>query len=450
MRIPAATALAALLLLLAPAVGFGAIEEEVDVSGGITVTWRGDPARGCAQAGTCDVRGSVVHEADDDLTSGGTSPGRRRLGSLRFFDAGLGGGTVDVRRGDPSAPSGTCADTVRSLSLPLAAGTPSGGRVRFAVREAATGSGGGRCGGPLSADVLAAMPVATLPASTLRSRRITLDLRGIRPFTSGSLTGEVVSTLRVTVRRRILRDRDAGVSVRDVTEEELEPRRRGPRRAILTVRYAVEGMDGSLGARLGAIGDPACRVFDACSLAGRLDLGAVRLPAGTTLVLQAAGPAGAVRGRRVADGMAALAAGRLGLEAFLDGDGPIGATVTADLTRNGAAACRDERPTRLPQLAAEGRGRTATFRLSGFGADDPLATRCPGPLFGSGEDPGGTAPLAHAAIPTSALAGATLAVPLRLAPSPGTWPFVLVPDTALTVRLRRTGAQLRVAREQSP
>src|SRR3979409_996356 len=45
------------LLVCAPA---AAANEQLSTSGSIVYTWHGDPARGCAQAGVCGVRGALV------------------------------------------------------------------------------------------------------------------------------------------------------------------------------------------------------------------------------------------------------------------------------------------------------------------------------------------------------------------------------------------------------
>src|SRR5215475_4083105 len=47
--------------------------ESLSVTGSLTYVWHGDPARGCAREGLCDVQGSVIFQPDGsgDLFSGG-------------------------------------------------------------------------------------------------------------------------------------------------------------------------------------------------------------------------------------------------------------------------------------------------------------------------------------------------------------------------------------------
>src|SRR5438034_38481 len=120
-RASIAVLLAAALLVWAPGAlaKTHAVSSFGQVSGEIVVSWHGDPARGCAAAGVCDVSGSLVYRPDSVEVRG------------RLFDTGRfapveadldsqGPSTVRVRRLTSSGGSALCVDTVDTSSFYLA------------------------------------------------------------------------------------------------------------------------------------------------------------------------------------------------------------------------------------------------------------------------------------------------------------------------------------------
>src|SRR5436189_2288314 len=104
-----AMAAAAALAAAAPA-GAHTTELQGDMSatGAVTVTWHGDPARGCAAAGLCGYSGSVgvqgVEGGYDFLLAGG----RRLRDGYRYLDTGS-SPLVRVKRAD-GTQEGACVD----------------------------------------------------------------------------------------------------------------------------------------------------------------------------------------------------------------------------------------------------------------------------------------------------------------------------------------------------
>src|SRR3954462_3169999 len=140
------------------------VRVDSEVSGALTVTWHGDPARGCADAGVCDVTGSVTLRADGGSRSGSSDEEH----VLNLLDVQTQGGVVRVSRG----ANATCLDGTGEVRLtPRVLRRAGAGAVlgRGADDFAFGGQlGAGRCAGPLPSDVAAAMPRATVPERVLR------------------------------------------------------------------------------------------------------------------------------------------------------------------------------------------------------------------------------------------------------------------------------------------
>jgi hypothetical protein len=421
------------LLLVAP-VAQARISMEIRATGALTATWHGDPARGCAEAGVCNVAGSVtlpVEQGDRSSSAEGDQ------GVLDLMGIGTDPATVRVVRGAPGGPDGVCLDQAGPSELTFASARPAGGRVRVQVGGFDLPIGGplsaGRCAGPLASDLAPAFPQTSVRTSALRGRHLTLDLRGRRPFTAGAFAGEVVSTL--VVRAQVTRSRDR--SSRRRLPVPVRPRT--PRRvALLRLRYrATPAADGLTNAFHSA--DTArCAILDACGLSGTIALTMTR-PADLDIVASVP----LARGRRATVGgvLAALRAGRGGLFVEPGEDGPHGHSVT-EVTRAGARACHDERALTLPGLRGEAHGDELRLGLSDAGfstAGDPLRSRCPGPAWSGERDRA----LASGTVPLAQLGARRLTVRLagRSTHDPD---FVVTPSGALTLELQRAIRSVRV------
>src|SRR5262249_45069704 len=58
-----------------------------------------------------------------------------------------------------------------------------------------------RCGGPIEADLVPALPTATLDSKTLATGRTTIDLTGTHAFSAAGVTGTVRSSIRLHLGR---------------------------------------------------------------------------------------------------------------------------------------------------------------------------------------------------------------------------------------------------------
>jgi hypothetical protein len=152
-------------------------EESLTTTGSITYTWQGNPARGCAQAGLCGVRGELILQPQAD-TSANAFRGTIDLPifspTLTVRATGPGGVCVDV----PTNPAGS------DLFIPRRRHGGLVGRIEPPLSSS-------RCAGPSAQDL------ARLTFRVRRSggRRPSYDVRGRRSFVAGPFTGTLVSTL---------------------------------------------------------------------------------------------------------------------------------------------------------------------------------------------------------------------------------------------------------------
>ena len=117
-------------------------------TGSISVTWHGDPARGCAAAGLCGYRGSVTLRPDP----AGEVELDLAKGRLRFGFVSLNASTPAVVRVtreavDGGGPGG-CVDLADAPEADLALLPSSDGRAQVSLE--AFGLSAGRCAGPRS------------------------------------------------------------------------------------------------------------------------------------------------------------------------------------------------------------------------------------------------------------------------------------------------------------
>jgi hypothetical protein len=418
-----------------PAAG-AAVRSTTTVDGAVKITWAGDPDRGCAAAGVCDVGGVVIARptGESSEVSVGGAADERFIDDL-FDDRGP--AVVRVLRGPPDAPAGACTDVVLA-QLGARAEPRAGGRAEVtlvpfgAPRSVAVA---GRCAGPLASDLAGAMPSATVERRRLLDGVTRIDLSGSRPFAAGPFSGELESTIVLTRRSDRVPD-DSEIS-REVGGE--RPRRR--RIASFELTYSIARRAGTLVTEFAGVPEPFCLALDACGLTGthELRLGAQRRSG--TLALYGFGPARAVRGRSFRAALAAVRAGRLHVDASVRWSGGP-ATGTGTATRGGPAVCSDTVEVDLPEARGAVRRGGVVLRLArgeGFDAEaDPLRTRCPGP--GAPDLAGGA--VARGLIPARRLGARRLALALRPGPAVR-GSFAIVRRGEIPLTLRRRSAQVR-------
>lgn len=426
--------------LWAPASARADQEQTVKATGGMTVSWHGEPARGCAEQGVCDVRGAVVLDPDPDPgTVGWSGPDDN---SIVGFDVGMLPPIARVIRGPASDPAGSCTDGLGSAQLTFA---PSGRRGRTVVLKPSLGYdpsvvSAGRCAGPTTADLAEALPPLRVARSDFRRPKQRVDFTFQRTLGAGPFTVAIDSTVKFTVLRKQVRSDDDDEPARDLGDSSPEIRTR--RLTLLTLRYVLEGGDAPMATSFSGLAGRGCELLDACGLSGTstLALSGVR---GTRIELQAEGPASLARGGGTRRALAALAAGRMTLQGG-DSPGTLRGRFASEARRDGSAAvCRDGRDVELPPFFLIVGRRTSELAIGGRqrygGPSDALRTRCPGPGTPAGDA------VAAGSFPTSELTADRLTVPLELAPG-DSWPFAVSTTATTSLTLRRVSARVRVVR----
>jgi hypothetical protein len=245
---------AALVTLAVPARALA--DESLTPTGSITYTWQGDPARGCAAAGLCGVRGEVIVRPEGGMVA------------IAFR------GTIDVAVFSPTlivratGPGGVCVDAPTG---------PNGGDL-FITRGRHGGLVGriepflssGRCAGPTAQDLAR----LTFPVRRIGRRRPSFDVRGRRSFGAGPFTGTVTSTL-------VLRPSTGGGGFSSSSGTFSAPPPAGvPRHKILfervTLRYRMQSLPSALTALFSGEPDPFCAALASCGAAGTLALSVPR------------------------------------------------------------------------------------------------------------------------------------------------------------------------------
>ncbi|HTU28042.1 MAG TPA: hypothetical protein VMF07_01585, partial [Solirubrobacteraceae bacterium] len=188
------------------------IDLPVCVTGGVTVTFAGDPAAGCAVGGLCGYSGTETFAPDSrdsgDLNITTVEQHGQRSTSATLSIGGPGSPVTSAVQRTLSTGSGTqttsCSDDVGTsqdfggafYNLPV-----TGGQVAIDLSHTTTPPLGSRCAGPLEVDVASAMPTRTVALRTLEQGETAIDLSGGGQFTAHGLSGTVSSTLVLTLGR---------------------------------------------------------------------------------------------------------------------------------------------------------------------------------------------------------------------------------------------------------
>ena len=373
----------------------------LSVSGRVTVSWHGDPARGCAAAGLCGYAGAVTLRPDDgdyDFVVNGRGRLSEGIGDLYAF---LHSPVVRVRRTDGGGDEGGCVDTTSGSSFELTPSRAGGRRVRVGL--VGVGLSSGRCAGPSLAGVVTRLPRRTRTISDLTRGGAQLDFSRTFSYSVGRFSGTVRSTLRIRLER----------STPDTSFAPgyAPPHPRRLKRVVhVRAVYRVSDFTGSLTTQFTGLTDAPCADFDACGVSGS-SRWAVAGRRGTFVV---EGDALARRRDRGLRG-ALRAIRRRG--AYVNGDAELYrnfGTTTADVSRAGGAPCHDTAGVASPGLFAFRSGNRFVLELGGEEADpasgDLLRAGCPGPRDA---DAIGSSPAATGSIPVTAIGRRLLQVRLR-------------------------------------
>jgi hypothetical protein len=433
-------ALAVTAALLAPAASAGAhtteLQGDMSATGAVTVTWHGDPARGCAAAGLCGYSGSVGIQSVDGGYDFILAGGRRLRDGYGYLDTAS-SPIVRVKRAEGTQEGG-CVDTPPGFTLDLTTARAGANRTRLGLD--AEGLSSGRCAGPGIRRVVALLPRRALSLSRLKRAPQAVDMSGEVPFKSGHFSGVVRSTLRL----RLARPGAGGTDI-------IYPHRRPPRDHRKRVRvvhlhavYRVQRFAGTLTASFGGLADPGCTDFDACGLTGSsswsLDSGrgAFVFDVYTRARRSDRGLRGALR---------AIGRGR----ALVEGDGDPGRVfghTVVDLTRPDGAPCHDTARVSPPGVSAYS-VRAGRVHLE-FGGDanvlaggELLRTECPGPRD---EDILGPDVIATGSMPAAFLARRSITARLRDRRAFKGHGYSGTENAGFTVGLRRVSARAKYLR----
>jgi hypothetical protein len=373
-------------------------------TGTVTVTWQGDPARGCASGALCDVVGSAVLPMDARgrlFAPAGDST--RFFGDL--FDSPSGVVRVRRRGAEPTGPG--CVDRSGSADVQGSGvrvePAPARGRVVVVLQPPFDA---GRCAGPLPADLGPALPRVTVAAAALRRGDRTLSLRARRAFAAGAYTGSVTSDVALRVGRPAERRTEDAPRAR--------PAPRGERRVelvdVLRLTYEVRAQ-GRISSSFRGLEPPGCDPLDACGLSGETALTVMGGEGGRAVVFSARATR---RGRGRPTVAQLLRAVRAGERRLTGGSGAIASgRVRSSVRREGVAGgCAERSEAGSVGLVPrqDPRGGLAV-RLLAYGSGEeggasPLSTRCPGPEIAA------NTPLASGRIVRSALGARRLTVRL--------------------------------------
>jgi ethanolamine utilization microcompartment shell protein EutL len=363
---------AAAILVAAPAEArTRSITTALSSTGAVTVTWHGDPARGCAAAGLCGYRGATSIRPTVDGQLFLTFSEKRLNDAYGFLDSQA-PSVSRVQRSEAEGTTDACVDVSPARELDLVATRPRGGRVRLAL--AGGGLAVGRCAGPDLVGVLSRLPARRLSVARLVRGHTTIDLSTRKPFSSGRFSGMIVSTLRLRLGR-------PGSSRVDEEPSPSGGSKPGKRVRVVGVHavYRVAGLEGKFTAAFQGLTAPLCSSVDACGVSGSAKWAVPT--SGGRLVIDAGAPA-----RRSDRGLhGALAAIRRGggfvaAEATLTHDT---GTTTAFADRSGGESCHDVTSTPAPYLSSRSNGTETRLTLGApdiyLDGPDLLRAGCPGP-----------------------------------------------------------------------
>ncbi|HZU40164.1 MAG TPA: hypothetical protein VE992_03895 [Solirubrobacteraceae bacterium] len=391
----------------------------VRVTGGITVTFAGSAAAGCAARGVCGYHGTLLYDpaGGGDITiQSYVSAGRRhRAVALEPAPLDARGRSAytwtEVQRDIAGGSAGECAD--EQASGGAEARMPHGAAI-IALADLLSPT---RCAGPLPSDLADALPELVLNASELAHGRRTVDLHSVRRFAGGGFAGTVTSTLVLALR----------------TPRKLDFQVPGPRPRYRLVTEAVKiiAASGAVTERFqGSSDQGVCVLLDSCGAAGTLTL--APSPLGATGLISAIGPAR----RPLRDFLTALGLARGGRVRGIAVSGDVvwnaGGTVSERFSQTGS--CLDHATLGQGILVL---GLTRT-RLSAVLAAAPPRARCPGPV----------APLAGGiaagTVPRAELGAARITVTLNGGPSLDDDGYTISTSGRVSLTLRRGRAVARI------
>lgn len=358
-RVGCLAAFVAVLLLHSGVPAGAGTLESVTATGSVTYTWHGDPSRGCAAVGVCELSGEVVLHPQGQSAVNSS-------GGLTDIPIG-GSATTRVLRGTGPAPAGECVDVPESpIGLDLRIFRRGG--LMAAIQPPPSS---GRCAGPLAADLTG----VSLPVRRSRGRQPSFDLRGTRSFAAGPFSGTLVSTL-------MLRPTPAELggfsgSFFSSSHSGASPVHASTHLEYVELDYRISAPSTTIRTQFSGVGDPSCQIFDTCGTSGSLDL-TVRPPAQLVVFASRLVRHRLNRGRALTDFRRGLLS--------VSGYAGVPATLAESFSWPDGSSCRDSKsilPLKLvlglPGPPAVGPRMPITLGANNTPSSETLRTHCPGP-----------------------------------------------------------------------
>jgi hypothetical protein len=373
------------------------------VTGGITITWAGDPARGCAAAGLCGYSGSSQVAAGSGRSEYYlTVEGGHLYGESSRMDL-AGPMAVRVQRSEGGVERGVCTDRVEGPYFALGSRRAKRGRARFAVDGPDVSTA--RCAGPGALwRAVTRLPSRAVPFKQVAHGNTTVDLSGSAPYASGRFSGTVTSTLKFHF--------GPARAGNPMNSRARAARARRPGRVVdVHAVYRIVGYRGKLSATFGGLTAPPCASFDLCGAAGSVEW-AVRSARGLVLIDADATARRGDHGLRGA--IAAIGRRNALMNAWAGVPYNVPGTTTAEVTRPDGATCHDAVRVTSPGLDVNSFKSPVWVELGGPDAypsdGDIVRAGCAGP-----RDPDvfGDDSIAAGALPLSGLAKRSFKVRLK-------------------------------------
>lgn len=425
------------LLAWAPSAWARDVDASGETSGDITVSWHGDPTRGCAPAGVCDVSGSLTYRPASADVYGQVYNGRFHPEELYLTADDP--SSIRVHRQTPAGAEGICLDR-QDNDFNLELRRQSKDRYRLGLDRqglASDGFSSGRCTGPVAQELASVFPSGTIDALALLHHSAVLDMRQREPFVAGPFVGELVSTVRSRLGR-------ASTSSETVSGPFDSGRPHKTRELALSLVYDVAQASGSLGTTFIGSGEPFCVPFDSCGVRGSTSYSLALPQGGTTLQVFASRILRGHERPTLRSALQDLRAGRLELQADFDEPDLALGHVTSSLTRLDGSTCAASGSQPTVEMKMQ-RGRAGAHFVLGppdSRAVDTLRTDCPGP---SESDVISESPVASGDVPLSKLAGETARIRLRTSSSFSSAAYQGTRSGEIDLQLARTSIRVGVS-----
>lgn len=425
--------------LLSTATG-GRLISQTDVpfteTGGLTVTFAGSAAAGCAAHGVCPYSGRIeTSSSGGDLLISKLRIDHRIAHQLVTVNvSGLAIGATTGAQVDRSLPGGgmaRCADLIQGQELVM--GSPIGPNPPLRLLDSTTDLLATRCAGPTDADISAAVPQAKIPIAVLERGRMSVPLSGTARFSAGGFAGTVSSTIVIRLGRPQTQHASSGSSGKS-SGSFLAPRAKVVRYRTASETLKLLRVRGRIDATVSGVADPAiCPLLDSCGLGGTITLRPRPEAASGGLVVSGQAR---IPDRRFLAGLGLVRASQpldaAGAIAWQDA-GPAAVRLTQD-----SQSCYATTPVGAADVNVQSVGQRFTLTLA---TQSPLRSECPGPFFNTAE---AGAVLATASVPRSVFGRRTFSIRLHAGADLTDDGYAMRLRGTLTLTLRRGRLSQRI------